>query len=99
MGDGHDDSKDNGIPNPATGSHQIGCDHRLSVTGAEGMSRAVGNSEEEGQQNLPKFGFPGNDGLDDVPNLLFFSGDGRRVSRVFAWRSAGAEYRFRIGVF
>ena len=62
------------------------------------MSRAVDNGEEEGQKNLPKFGIPGNDGLDDVPYLLFFGGNGRLVSRTFTRRSAGPEYRFRIGV-
>ena len=34
VGDGDDDSQYDGVPYRATGSHQIGCDHRLSMTGA-----------------------------------------------------------------
>ena len=96
MGDGDDDPEDDGIPNSSTGSHEVSGNHRFSMSGTEGMAGSVGQCEEECKEDLPQFGIPGDDGLDDVADLLFFGGSRRRVFGALPRRSAGPEDRLRI---
>ena len=73
MGKGDHQSQDYSVANPAPGSDQVGCHHRLAMSRTQGVSSAVDEGEKDRQQHLPQRCFSQHQRLDDVADLRLFA--------------------------